>query len=151
MNGGARDGRGRTVPSRSPAWPATPGLQRCPLRTRRPFLPAAPGTWPLAALLPSLFGRSGGPPETPSGGSRLVVGGWSGPGGDLLAMSSAGDTSSRFRLHLLFWNNYYRQLEKELWSQNAEALDPRGRTLLHLAVSLGHLESTRVCCDIKQT
>jgi ankyrin repeat protein len=29
-------------------------------------------------------------------------------------------------------------------SQNAEALDPRGRTLLHLAVSLGHLESARV-------
>lgn len=28
--------------------------------------------------------------------------------------------------------------------QNAEALDPRGRTLLHLAVSLGHLESARV-------
>lgn len=29
-------------------------------------------------------------------------------------------------------------------SQNVEALDPRGRTLLHLAVSLGHLESARV-------
>ncbi|KAF5929213.1 hypothetical protein HPG69_019234 [Diceros bicornis minor] len=28
--------------------------------------------------------------------------------------------------------------------QNVEALDPRGRTLLHLAVSLGHLESARV-------
>lgn len=29
-------------------------------------------------------------------------------------------------------------------SQNVEAVDPRGRTLLHLAVSLGHLESARV-------
>lgn len=28
--------------------------------------------------------------------------------------------------------------------QNVEAQDPRGRTLLHLAVSLGHLESARV-------
>ncbi|GAB1290041.1 Ankyrin repeat domain-containing protein 13A [Apodemus speciosus] len=59
-------------------------------------------------------------------------------------MSSARDTSSRFPLHLLVWNNDYRQLEKELRDQNAEALDPRGRTLLHLAVSLGHLESARV-------
>lgn len=109
-----------------PCCPLHPALGRSPLSSPR-----------------SPAGRAGAP-ETPSGGSRLVVGGWSGPGGDLLAMSSAGDTSSRFRLHLLFWNNYYRQLEKELWSQNAEALDPRGGTLLHLAVSLGHLESTRV-------
>ncbi|XP_060238557.1 ankyrin repeat domain-containing protein 13A isoform X1 [Meriones unguiculatus] len=59
-------------------------------------------------------------------------------------MSSARDVGSRFPLHLLVWNNDYRQLEKELRGQNAEALDPRGRTLLHLAVSLGHLESARV-------
>nr|XP_048305671.1 ankyrin repeat domain-containing protein 13A isoform X2 [Myodes glareolus] len=59
-------------------------------------------------------------------------------------MSSARDASSRFPLHLLVWNNDYRQLEKELRGQSAEALDPRGRTLLHLAVSLGHLESARV-------
>uniref|UniRef100_A0A8D2IED5 Ankyrin repeat domain 13A n=1 Tax=Urocitellus parryii TaxID=9999 RepID=A0A8D2IED5_UROPR len=59
-------------------------------------------------------------------------------------MSSTGDASSHFPLHLLVWNNDYRQLEKELRGQNVEALDPRGRTLLHLAVSLGHLESARV-------
>ncbi|KAI5133442.1 ankyrin repeat domain-containing protein 13A isoform X1 [Manis pentadactyla] len=59
-------------------------------------------------------------------------------------MSSARDASGRFPLHLLVWNNDYRQLEKELRGQNVEALDPRGRTLLHLAVSLGHLESARV-------
>ncbi|XP_074151363.1 ankyrin repeat domain-containing protein 13A [Sminthopsis crassicaudata] len=52
--------------------------------------------------------------------------------------------SSQFPLHALVWNNDYRQLEKELDGQNVEALDPRGRTLLHLAVSLGHLESARV-------
>uniref|UniRef100_A0A8C6QV02 Ankyrin repeat domain 13a n=1 Tax=Nannospalax galili TaxID=1026970 RepID=A0A8C6QV02_NANGA len=59
-------------------------------------------------------------------------------------MSSGRDASSQFPLHLLVWNNDYRQLEKELRDQNVEALDPRGRTLLHLAVSLGHLESARV-------
>lgn len=61
-----------------------------------------------------------------------------------LAMSSPHDASGDFPLHLLVWNNDYRQLEKELRDQNVEALDPRGRTLLHLAVSLGHLESARV-------
>ncbi|XP_063081915.1 ankyrin repeat domain-containing protein 13A isoform X2 [Cavia porcellus] len=59
-------------------------------------------------------------------------------------MSSVRDASSHFPLHLLVWNNDYRQLEKVLRGQNVEALDPRGRTLLHLAVSLGHLESARV-------
>jgi hypothetical protein len=32
-------------------------------------------------------------------------------------MSSARDTSSRFPLHLLVWNNDYEQLEKELRDQ----------------------------------
>ncbi|XP_054568474.1 ankyrin repeat domain-containing protein 13A isoform X3 [Eptesicus fuscus] len=59
-------------------------------------------------------------------------------------MSAARDTSGHFPLHLLVWNNDYRQLERELRDQNVEAVDPRGRTLLHLAVSLGHLESARV-------
>ncbi|XP_023589491.1 ankyrin repeat domain-containing protein 13A [Trichechus manatus latirostris] len=59
-------------------------------------------------------------------------------------MSSARDASDHYPLHRLVWNNDYRQLEKELRDQNVEALDPRGRTLLHLAVSLGHLESARV-------
>ncbi|KAM8816884.1 ankyrin repeat domain-containing protein 13A [Rhynchonycteris naso] len=59
-------------------------------------------------------------------------------------MSSARDPIGHFPLHFLVWNNDYRQLEKELQDQDVEALDPRGRTLLHLAVSLGHLESARV-------
>ncbi|XP_004709600.1 ankyrin repeat domain-containing protein 13A [Echinops telfairi] len=59
-------------------------------------------------------------------------------------MSSRRDPGGPFPLHLLVWNNDYRQLEKELRDQNVEARDPRGRTLLHLAVSLGHLESARV-------
>ncbi|XP_008002865.2 ankyrin repeat domain-containing protein 13A isoform X1 [Chlorocebus sabaeus] len=59
-------------------------------------------------------------------------------------MTSACDASDHYPLHLLVWKNDYRQLEKELQGQNVEAVDPRGRTLLHLAVSLGHLESARV-------
>ncbi|XP_068174047.1 ankyrin repeat domain-containing protein 13B [Antennarius striatus] len=54
---------------------------------------------------------------------------------------------SRFPLHHLVWNNRYRQLEKELATHeqtDLEALDPRGRTPLHLAVTLGHLDCVRV-------
>uniref|UniRef100_A0AAR2IRC2 Ankyrin repeat domain-containing protein n=1 Tax=Pygocentrus nattereri TaxID=42514 RepID=A0AAR2IRC2_PYGNA len=50
---------------------------------------------------------------------------------------------SRYRLHYLVWHNKHRQLEKEL-SASEQVLDPRGRTPLHLAVTLGHLESARV-------
>ncbi|XP_022519618.2 ankyrin repeat domain-containing protein 13B isoform X2 [Astyanax mexicanus] len=54
---------------------------------------------------------------------------------------------SRYRLHYLVWHNKYRQLEKELSASeqvDVEVVDPRGRTPLHLAVTLGHLESARV-------
>lgn len=69
-------------PSRSPARPATPGLPRRPLRTRRPLSPAALRIRPLAALLPSLSGRSGGPPRpcrVQAGGRRAVRPGWRPP------------------------------------------------------------------------
>ncbi|XP_029427829.1 ankyrin repeat domain-containing protein 13A isoform X2 [Rhinatrema bivittatum] len=59
-------------------------------------------------------------------------------------MCSLGDYKMRFPLHTLVWSNDYRNLEKELVKENIEELDPRGRTPLHLAVSLGHLESVRV-------
>ncbi|XP_076831845.1 ankyrin repeat domain-containing protein 13B isoform X2 [Brachyhypopomus gauderio] len=54
---------------------------------------------------------------------------------------------SRYRLHYLVWHNKHRQLEKELSASqqvDTEATDPRGRTPLHLAVTLGHLECARV-------
>ncbi|XP_073438744.1 ankyrin repeat domain-containing protein 13A isoform X1 [Dendrobates tinctorius] len=47
-------------------------------------------------------------------------------------------------LHVLVWSNDFRALERELEGKDIEGLDPRGRTPLHLAVSLGHLESARV-------
>uniref|UniRef100_A0A3Q2D1E5 Ankyrin repeat domain 13B n=1 Tax=Cyprinodon variegatus TaxID=28743 RepID=A0A3Q2D1E5_CYPVA len=49
---------------------------------------------------------------------------------------------SRYPVHYLVWHNKHRQLEKELL--DLESLDPRGRTPLHLAVTLGHLECARV-------
>ncbi|XP_062874315.1 ankyrin repeat domain-containing protein 13A-like isoform X1 [Trichomycterus rosablanca] len=54
------------------------------------------------------------------------------------------DFRVKFPLHLLVWENDYRQLEKHIPTNNVEEVDPRGRTALHLAVSLGHLESVRV-------
>uniref|UniRef100_A0A8C2Q2G4 Ankyrin repeat domain 13B n=1 Tax=Cyprinus carpio TaxID=7962 RepID=A0A8C2Q2G4_CYPCA len=54
---------------------------------------------------------------------------------------------SRYHLHFLVWHNKHRQLEKELSAReqvDLEVLDPRGRTPLHLAVTLGHLECARL-------
>ncbi|XP_012686047.1 ankyrin repeat domain-containing protein 13A [Clupea harengus] len=54
------------------------------------------------------------------------------------------DFRTGFPLHSFVWENDYRNLEKALPTNNVEEVDPRGRTPLHLAVSLGHLESVRV-------
>ncbi|XP_041957992.1 ankyrin repeat domain-containing protein 13A [Alosa sapidissima] len=54
------------------------------------------------------------------------------------------DFRARFPLHSLVWENDYRNLDKSVPTNNKEEVDPRGRTPLHLAVSLGHLESVRV-------
>uniref|UniRef100_W5M9A5 Ankyrin repeat domain 13A n=1 Tax=Lepisosteus oculatus TaxID=7918 RepID=W5M9A5_LEPOC len=62
----------------------------------------------------------------------------------LYGMSATEDFRVKFPLHSLVWENDYRKLEKEITKHNIEEPDPRGRTPLHLAVSLGHLESVRV-------
>ncbi|XP_044052843.1 ankyrin repeat domain-containing protein 13A isoform X1 [Siniperca chuatsi] len=56
------------------------------------------------------------------------------------------DIRGKFPLHSAVWENDYRKLEEQitLLQNDIEAVDPRGRTPLHLAVSLGHLESVRV-------
>ncbi|KAG7273139.1 hypothetical protein CRUP_034537 [Coryphaenoides rupestris] len=54
------------------------------------------------------------------------------------------DIRVKFPLHYAVWENDYRRLERDLAQNEAETVDPRGRTPLHLAVSLGHLESVRV-------
>ncbi|XP_051933821.1 ankyrin repeat domain-containing protein 13B [Hippocampus zosterae] len=54
---------------------------------------------------------------------------------------------SRYPVHYLVWHNKHRQLEKELTvneETDLESVDPRGRTPLHLAVTLGHLDCARV-------
>ncbi|XP_073524061.1 ankyrin repeat domain-containing protein 13B isoform X3 [Phyllobates terribilis] len=53
---------------------------------------------------------------------------------------------SRYPLHYLVWHNKYRELEKELSERQdqIEQVDPRGRTPLHLATTLGHLECAKV-------
>ncbi|XP_054852433.1 ankyrin repeat domain-containing protein 13A isoform X2 [Eublepharis macularius] len=52
--------------------------------------------------------------------------------------------ASRFPLHALVWHNDSRRLAEALESQDVEQRDPRGRTALHLAVSLGYIESASV-------
>ncbi|NXU42162.1 AN13A protein, partial [Drymodes brunneopygia] len=64
-------------------------------------------------------------------------------------MSSPGGASSAFPLHVLVWNNDYRRLDEELQDQDVDQQDPRGRTLLHLAVSLGYIESAKVLLQHK--
>ncbi|NXU11595.1 AN13A protein, partial [Pardalotus punctatus] len=64
-------------------------------------------------------------------------------------MSSPDGASSAFPLHVLVWNNDYRRLDEELQDQDVDQRDPRGRTLLHLAVSLGYIESAKVLLQHK--
>ncbi|KAJ6656697.1 hypothetical protein lerEdw1_003584 [Lerista edwardsae] len=67
------------------------------------------------------------------------------PTGRQRRMSSAGEVArDAFPLHGLVWRNEHRQLEKALEGQDVDQRDPRGRTSLHLAVSLGYIESARV-------
>ncbi|XP_064024660.1 ankyrin repeat domain-containing protein 13A isoform X3 [Pogoniulus pusillus] len=64
-------------------------------------------------------------------------------------MSSPGRASSAYPLHVLVWNNDYRRLDVELQDKDVDQRDPRGRTLLHLAVSLGYIESAKVLLQHK--
>lgn len=107
---------------------------RVPDPTRPPALPApGPGgssAAPRAPLSLTLLSRARRPPggraapETPRGlrlGQRAVR-----PGCGLLAMSAASDSSGHFPLHLLVWNNDYRQLERELRDQVRGGAGPGG-------------------------
>ncbi|XP_043924433.1 ankyrin repeat domain-containing protein 13A [Protopterus annectens] len=59
-------------------------------------------------------------------------------------MCSPEDIKIHFPLHILVWNNDHNKVDREIKKHNIEAVDCRGRTPLHLAVSLGHIESVRV-------
>uniref|UniRef100_A0ACB8FZX6 Ankyrin repeat domain-containing protein 13A n=1 Tax=Sphaerodactylus townsendi TaxID=933632 RepID=A0ACB8FZX6_9SAUR len=110
---------------------------------------------------PSLDGSPPGPAAPPAGERE-------GPGGISSGEPGGGGNSSisgGFPLHALVWHNDHRQLAKvlqkqtysnntverflrlvvkDLPKQDVEQRDPRGRTPLHLAVSLGYIESAKV-------
>lgn len=66
----------------------------------------------------------------------------------MAAAGAAGmsEGEKKYPLHRLVWDNRYQELDAALKKKerDAEEADPRGRTPLMLAVTLGHLESTRV-------
>ncbi|KAK6192849.1 hypothetical protein SNE40_004249 [Patella caerulea] len=59
---------------------------------------------------------------------------------------SAKTLVEEYPIHWRVWHNEYEDLEREIHKNvhDLEAIDPRGRTPLLLAVTLGHLESVRV-------
>uniref|UniRef100_A0A8C5GM94 Ankyrin repeat domain-containing protein n=1 Tax=Gouania willdenowi TaxID=441366 RepID=A0A8C5GM94_GOUWI len=60
----------------------------------------------------------------------------------MISAKKSPEEESAYPVHYLVWHNKHRQLEKEL--TDIESLDPRGRTPIHLAVTLGHLDCVRV-------
>ena len=109
---GAQGGRGRPP---SPTRPATPDLPRVPC-TRPLGRPASYRARSLA-WFSSLAGRPAGGRRRPPPGAEACQAGGEGRAAASLAMSSPHDASGDFPLHLLVWNNDYRQLEKELRDQ----------------------------------
>uniref|UniRef100_A0A4W3IJC1 Ankyrin repeat domain 13B n=1 Tax=Callorhinchus milii TaxID=7868 RepID=A0A4W3IJC1_CALMI len=61
-------------------------------------------------------------------------------------MISARKVAEKYPLHYLVWHNKYKDLEKELSNKqfDTEQVDPRGRTPLHLAATLGYVDCARV-------
>ncbi|XP_020659137.3 ankyrin repeat domain-containing protein 13B [Pogona vitticeps] len=78
------------------------------------------------------------PPRRPRPGAKRMLS--ASPG------AKRGAAESRYPLHALVWHNQPHELEKVLGSKQVdiEQVDPRGRTPLHLATTLGHLECARV-------
>ncbi|KAL0883451.1 hypothetical protein ABMA27_016830 [Loxostege sticticalis] len=65
---------------------------------------------------------------------------------------TADEVAERFPIHWLVWNNQHEELKASLESnkftpEDIERKDPRGRTALLLAVTLGHIESVRALID----
>ncbi|XP_007520502.2 ankyrin repeat domain-containing protein 13B isoform X2 [Erinaceus europaeus] len=112
-------GAARTCPSRSPA-----------SRQRRPPAPRPRAPAPAPSLLPGRAPR-------PRHEERAMI-----PAN----ASARKGPEGKYPLHYLVWHNRHRELEKEVRAGQAdiEQLDPRGRTPLHLATTLGHLECARV-------
>nr|XP_060612674.1 ankyrin repeat domain-containing protein 13B [Anolis sagrei ordinatus] len=88
---------------------------------------------PAAGEAAMLASEEGGSPSSPSSPPSLPI---------LISPSA----ESRFPIHALVWHDRPQELEEMLSAQQVdiEQLDPRGRTPLHLATTLGHLECARV-------
>lgn len=123
----------RAAARRGAGWARLTGSPARPDLPRSPHLaPAAARPRPRRSLAHPSLSRARPPPggraapETPRGlrlrlGQRAVR-----PGCGLLAMSAARDSSGHFPLHLLVWNNDYRQLERELRDQVRGGAGPAG-------------------------
>ncbi|XP_074227754.1 ankyrin repeat domain-containing protein 13D isoform X2 [Camelus bactrianus] len=132
-------------PRRSPARRARPPCRLCHrLRRRRRHCCGGTGAaggaasarrGPEARGLCQARSRGGAGPPPPRPPTRNAA----------LRPSMAGPGPT-FPLHRLVWANRHRELEAALHSRqhDIEQEDPRGRTPLELAVSLGNLESVRV-------
>nr|CAB3221744.1 ankyrin repeat domain-containing protein 13C-like [Phallusia mammillata] len=61
-------------------------------------------------------------------------------------MAGESDLSECYPLHWMVWHNQYEKLRELLSNpeKDTEKNDSRGRTVLHLAVSLGHIECARL-------
>ncbi|KAJ8731634.1 hypothetical protein PYW07_004798 [Mythimna separata] len=65
---------------------------------------------------------------------------------------TAEDVARRYPIHWLVWNNRFQELKaqfdaNQVSQEELESKDGRGRTPLLLAVTLGHLETTRVLIE----
>ncbi|KAK2100061.1 hypothetical protein P7K49_021409 [Saguinus oedipus] len=134
----AGGGDAREAPPRPPRSP------RCRRRRRRRYCCGGRG------------GRSWG--AAPRGGAGAAPGPKPRRGRDEALKPSMAGPGPTFPLHRLVWANRHRELEAALHSRQVrprrgtrpvpqhdiEQEDPRGRTPLELAVSLGNLESVRV-------
>ncbi|CAG9786526.1 unnamed protein product [Diatraea saccharalis] len=65
---------------------------------------------------------------------------------------TADEVAQRYPIHWLVWNNQHEELKKLLEAnkystEDLEAKDPRGRTPLLLAVTLGHTDAVRALLD----
>nr|XP_020015372.1 ankyrin repeat domain-containing protein 13B isoform X2 [Castor canadensis] len=126
----------RTTPGAPPP-PATAAAaaRTCPSRSPASIQPRSPAPRPRApAPAPSLLpGRA----PRPRHEERAMI-----PAN----ASARKGPEGKYPLHYLVWHNRYRELEKEVRAGQVdiEQLDPRGRTPLHLATTLGHLECARV-------
>ncbi|XP_068633319.1 ankyrin repeat domain-containing protein 13D [Battus philenor] len=65
---------------------------------------------------------------------------------------SANDVAQRYPIHWMVWNNQHEELKSSLEAnkftkEDIELRDPRGRTPLLLAVTLGHIEAVQALID----